>query len=43
MAGEVEPFRIEIPDAELVDPAERLARTRWPEAETVDRVLRDGS
>jgi pimeloyl-ACP methyl ester carboxylesterase len=35
MADEVEPFRIEIPDAELVDLAERLARTRWPEAETV--------
>jgi pimeloyl-ACP methyl ester carboxylesterase len=35
MACDVEPFRIEIPDAELVDLAERLARTRWPEAETV--------
>jgi pimeloyl-ACP methyl ester carboxylesterase len=35
MADEVEPFRIEIPDTELDDLAERLARTRWPEAETV--------
>ncbi|MFE5327347.1 epoxide hydrolase family protein [Embleya sp. NPDC056575] len=29
------PFRIEIPEAELVDLRERLARTRWPEAEPV--------
>jgi pimeloyl-ACP methyl ester carboxylesterase len=30
------PFRIEIPDAALADLRERLARTRWPEPETVD-------
>lgn len=29
------PFRIEIPEAELVDLRERLARTRWPEPEPV--------
>ncbi|OLT11135.1 epoxide hydrolase [Pseudonocardia sp. CNS-139] len=27
-------FRIEVPESELVDLRERLARTRWPEAET---------
>ena len=36
MTDEIRPFRIDIPDAELVDLRERLARTRWPEAETVD-------
>jgi len=34
-APAVTPFRLEIPDAELRDLRERLARTRWPEAETV--------
>jgi pimeloyl-ACP methyl ester carboxylesterase len=29
-------FRLEIPEAELCDLRERLARTRWPEEETVD-------
>ncbi|HEY1590616.1 MAG TPA: alpha/beta fold hydrolase [Solirubrobacteraceae bacterium] len=29
-------FRIEIPDAQLDDLHDRLARTRWPDAETVD-------
>ena len=29
-------FRIEIPDAELDDLRERLARTRWPDPATVD-------
>lgn len=29
------PFRIDIPDAELTDLRDRLARTRWPERETV--------
>ena len=29
-------FRVEIPEAELYDLRERLARTRWPEEETVD-------
>jgi epoxide hydrolase len=32
----VEPFRIAIPETDLVDLRERLARTRWPEPETVD-------
>jgi epoxide hydrolase len=35
-AGQVEPFRIEIADDDLRDLRERLARTRWPEPETVD-------
>ena len=30
------PFSIEVPDAQLRDLRERLARTRWPEQETVD-------
>jgi epoxide hydrolase len=33
---EVVPFRIEVPESDLVDLRERLRRTRWPEAETVD-------
>ncbi len=32
----VRPFRIEVPDDVLDDLRARLARTRWPEAETVD-------
>jgi epoxide hydrolase len=32
----IEPFQIDIPDAALQDLQERLARTRWPERETVD-------
>ena len=36
MAGQVTPFRIEIPDGSLDDLRARLARTRWPERETVD-------
>jgi epoxide hydrolase len=35
MSDEVAPFRIEIPRDALGDLRERLARTRWPEAETV--------
>jgi pimeloyl-ACP methyl ester carboxylesterase len=31
----MEPFRIDVPEAELRDLRERLERTRWPEAETV--------
>jgi pimeloyl-ACP methyl ester carboxylesterase len=34
-ADEVTPFRIEVTGTELGDLRERLARTRWPEAETV--------
>jgi len=36
MARDVTPFRIEIPDGSLDDLRARLARTRWPERETVD-------
>jgi epoxide hydrolase len=35
VSGEVTPFRIEVPQAELRDLRERLLRARWPEAETV--------
>ena len=35
-ADDLTPFKIEIPDAELRDLRDRLRRTRWPEAETVD-------
>jgi epoxide hydrolase len=30
------PFRVDVPEAELVDLRERLERTRWPEREPVD-------
>jgi epoxide hydrolase len=33
--SEIRPYRIEVPDAVLDDLKDRLARTRWPEAETV--------
>lgn len=36
MSDEVIPFQIEVPDADLTDLRERLSRTRWPEAATVD-------
>jgi pimeloyl-ACP methyl ester carboxylesterase len=36
MAGELIPFRVDVPDADLDDLRERLRRTRWPERETVD-------
>jgi pimeloyl-ACP methyl ester carboxylesterase len=32
----IRPFRIEIPDADLVDVKRRLKATRWPERETVN-------
>jgi pimeloyl-ACP methyl ester carboxylesterase len=35
-SDEVEPFTIAVPDGALDDLRERLARTRWPERETVD-------
>jgi pimeloyl-ACP methyl ester carboxylesterase len=35
MADELTPFRVEVPEDRLADLRERLARTRWPEAETV--------
>jgi pimeloyl-ACP methyl ester carboxylesterase len=33
---EIRPYRIDVPNAILDDLKERLARTRWPDAETVD-------
>ena len=33
---EIRPFRVEISDTVIDDLRERLARTRWPEAEPVD-------
>ncbi|HEY5110505.1 MAG TPA: epoxide hydrolase N-terminal domain-containing protein, partial [Acidimicrobiales bacterium] len=36
MTDQIRPFRIDVPDADLVDLRDRLKRTRWPEAETVD-------
>jgi pimeloyl-ACP methyl ester carboxylesterase len=36
MSSEVTPFVLAVPDADLLDLRERLGRTRWPEAETVD-------
>jgi len=32
--GELIPFRVNVPDADLADLRERLRRTRWPEPET---------
>lgn len=32
----VEPFRVPLDEADVADLRERLRRTRWPEAETVD-------
>lgn len=34
-AGEIRPFRVKIPEADLVDLRRRLAETRWPDAEPV--------
>ncbi len=34
--SEIRPYRIDVPAAVLDDLQERLARTRWPESETVD-------
>jgi epoxide hydrolase len=36
VTSEIEPFQIEVPDAALRDLQDRLARTRWPERETVE-------
>jgi pimeloyl-ACP methyl ester carboxylesterase len=35
MASDITPFRIAVEEAQLADLRERLARTRWPERETV--------
>jgi hypothetical protein len=29
--GQIHPFRVEVPQADLDDLRERLARTRWPD------------
>jgi pimeloyl-ACP methyl ester carboxylesterase len=34
--AQINPFRISVSDADLIDLKERLVRTRWPEAECVD-------
>ncbi|HSA52094.1 MAG TPA: epoxide hydrolase [Yinghuangia sp.] len=36
LSKDVTAFQIEVPEAELADLRERLARTRWPDEETVD-------
>jgi pimeloyl-ACP methyl ester carboxylesterase len=36
MTDDLTPFRVEVSDADLADLRERLGRTRWPDAETVD-------
>ena len=36
MTSDLRPFRVAVPDAELDDLRQRLARTRWPDPETVD-------
>ena len=36
MTAEITPFAIDVPQTELDDLAERLRRTRWADAETVD-------
>jgi pimeloyl-ACP methyl ester carboxylesterase len=35
MPGQINPYRVSVADADLVDLRERLRRTRWPERETV--------
>jgi len=35
LSDEITPFRIQVPEADLDDLQQRLARTRWPEAEPV--------
>ncbi|MEQ8841747.1 MAG: alpha/beta fold hydrolase [Acidimicrobiales bacterium] len=36
MSDDIRPFTIDVPDAAIEDLRDRLARTRWPDAETVD-------
>jgi len=36
MSTEIEPFHLSVPEAQLADLRDRLARTRWPERETVE-------
>ncbi len=32
---EIRPFRVAVPEADLVDLRQRIAATRWPDKETV--------
>lgn len=36
MSAMIEPFNLDVPEAELVDLRDRLTRTRWPDRETVN-------
>lgn len=36
--NKVERFHLDVPEAEIADLRDRLARTRWPNAETVRRA-----
>ncbi|TPG42559.1 epoxide hydrolase [Sphingomonas koreensis] len=36
MPSTIEPFQLAVPEADLTDLRDRLARTRWPDGETVD-------
>jgi epoxide hydrolase len=36
MSSPIEPFQLAVPEANLTDLRDRLARTRWPDSETVD-------
>jgi pimeloyl-ACP methyl ester carboxylesterase len=36
VASEIRPFRINLPEAELIDLRRRIAATRWPDRETVN-------
>jgi epoxide hydrolase len=36
MSKKIEPFHLAVPEGQLADLRDRLARTRWPDAETVD-------
>jgi pimeloyl-ACP methyl ester carboxylesterase len=35
-AGEIRPFRVDVPEADLADLRRRIAATRWPDRETVN-------
>jgi hypothetical protein len=35
MGPQIQPFLLEVPEAELADLRQRLLQTRWPEPETV--------
>ncbi len=36
MSTEIEPFHLSVPETQLADLRDRLARTRWPDRETVE-------